>query len=378
MSGQTDRINHVAVIGLGLIGGSLAHGLKEWGGVTVHGYDASPETVEKAQALGVIHHGFASLEAAINDTEAIFLATPVGVTPSLLERLAQRSLPDHCLISDVGSTKGEILRTAAAYPSLATRFIGGHPMAGSHQSGVEAARPHLFENAYYVLTPLPQTPLDRVRRLSELLERSTRARLVIMDSDHHDRVVGAISHLPHVIAAALVNQVDTYNQSNEWYHRLAAGGFRDLTRVAASDPVMWRDILLSNSQSLLALLDDWTHQIGEIREAIAAGEKERIEAFFRNAKAAREGLPERKKGIIQPSWECFVDLPDRPGGIGEVATRLGEEQISIANIGVMENREERPGALRLVFTEAEHWKRAKDCLQRHGYTVFDPDTDPVG
>ncbi|MDR6224491.1 prephenate dehydrogenase [Desmospora profundinema] len=380
MSGQTGfhRVNQAVVIGIGLIGGSLAWGLREWGGVTVCGYDASPETVSRAQSLGVIDYGADSLEAAVHDADAIFLAAPVGVAPAILRELSRLPLKEDCIISDVGSTKGDILRTAASYPSLSTRFIGGHPMAGSHQSGVEAARPHLFENAYYVLAPLPGTPLDRVRRLSDLLERSTRARLVIMDPDHHDRVVGAISHLPHVLAAALVNQVYGYNQTNEWYHRLAAGGFRDLTRVAASDPVMWRDILLSNREPLLDLLDDWTDGMERIRQAILAGRGEAIEAFFRQAKQAREGLPERKKGMIQPSWECFVDLPDRPGGIGEVATRLGEERISIANIGVMESREERPGALRLVFTDQDHWARAKECLKRHGYSVFDPDTDPAG
>lgn len=380
MSGQTEfhRVREAAVIGIGLIGGSLALGLKEWGGVTVHGYDASPDTVAKAEALGVIDCGHPSLEAAVREADVIFLAVPVGVAPAILKELAWLPLKDDCIISDVGSTKGEVLRTAASHPVLATRFIGGHPMAGSHQSGVEAARPHLFENAYYVLTPLAGTSMDRVRRLSECLERSTRARLVIMDADHHDRVVGAISHLPHVLAAALVNQVASYNQSNEWYHRLAAGGFRDLTRVAASDPVMWRDILLSNREALLALLEDWTQEMEAIRNAIQQGEGGAIEGFFREAKQAREGLPERKKGMIQPTWECYVDLPDRPGGIGEVTTHLGRDEISIANIGVMQSREGRPGALRLVFADQEQWSKAKACLSRYGYTVFDPDTDPVG
>ncbi|PTM58692.1 prephenate dehydrogenase [Desmospora activa] len=379
MSGQAefDRIKQATVIGIGLIGGSLALGLKERGGVTVHGYDASPETVAKAEALGIIDHGHTSLEAAVREADVVFLAVPVGVASAILTELAQLPLQDQCIISDVGSTKGDILRTAVSHPALAARFIGGHPMAGSHQSGVEAARAHLFENAYYVLTPLVDTSMDQVRRLSECLECSTGARLVIMKADHHDRVVGAISHLPHVLAAALVNQVAGYNQENEWYHRLAAGGFRDLTRVAASDPVMWRDILLSNREALLELLADWTSEMEAIQRAIQQGEGATIESFFQEAKQAREGLPERKKGVIQPSWECYVDLPDRPGGIGEVTTLLGREEISIVNIGVMQSREGRPGALRLVLADQEQWSRAKACLSQNGYSIFDPDTDPV-
>lgn len=364
-----------AVLGIGLIGGSLALCLKERTRLEVHGFDASKESLTLAKAAGVIHEGHMRLESAVEDADVIFLAVPVGSTPRLLNRLATLPLQRGCIITDVGSTKGEIVRYAEGLDNLRGIFIGGHPMAGSHRSGVQAAQSLLFENAYYVLTPLPETPLPEVQRLSRLLERATRARLVIMNPEHHDRVVGAISHLPHIVAASLVNQVADYNASNEWFHRLAAGGFRDLTRVAASHPVMWRDILLSNRESVLALLEDWTREMEGIRRAVKDGDAQAIEAFFHKAKESREALPEGRKGVLPPVYECTVDVPDTPGEIARVAHLLGEKGINLRNIGVMENREDRAGVLRLVFDKEEELKKAVFCLKETGYRVFDPDVD---
>ncbi|OYD09973.1 prephenate dehydrogenase [Paludifilum halophilum] len=364
-------MERAAVLGIGLIGGSLALGLKERAGVEVYGYDRSEKTLHLAESAGVIHRGFTRMEEAVTKADYIFLAVPVGTAPDLLEALAELDLKPDCLISDVGSTKGRIMEQAAVFPRLREAFIGGHPMAGSHQSGVKAARSLLFENAYYILTPFPETPLSKVQRLSRLLVTATRAQLVIMNPEHHDRIVGAISHLPHILAAGLVNQVDRYNESNEWFHRLAAGGFRDLTRIAASDPVMWRDILLSNRESILGLMQDWIREMERVKEALEAEDSFSIQTFFEQAKISREQLPDRKIGILSPVWECYVDVADHPGVIGKVATLLGEEGISIANIGVMENREDGAGVLRLAFREERDYRRAKTVLARKGYTVID-------
>ena len=228
----------------------------------------------------------------------------------------------------------------------------------------------LFENAYYILTPLPETPLSEVQKLSSLLQQATKAQLVIMDPHHHDRLVGAISHLPHIVAAGLVNQVGSYNEENEWFHRLAAGGFRDLTRIAASHPVMWRDILMSNRGELLRLMEDWLSVMEEVRDAIERGDAEEIENFFRRARFLRQQLPERKKDMLLPSFECYVDVPDQPGVIGWVAMLLGNEGINLSNIGIMENREDAAGVLRLVFQKEEDLKRAIRILSDAGYRVF--------
>ncbi|SMO42829.1 prephenate dehydrogenase [Melghirimyces algeriensis] len=358
------------VLGIGLIGGSLALCLKENTTLDVHGFDASEESIRLAEAAGMIHRGHTELKPAVEEADFLFLAVPLGAAARLLEQLAEFSLKPDCIISDVGSTKGQIVQHAGRLKNLGGTFIGGHPMAGSHRSGVQAAHSLLFENAYYVLTPVPETPMSEVQKLSRLLEEATRARLVIMAPDHHDRVVGAISHLPHIVAAGLVNQVAGYNESNEWFFRLAAGGFRDLTRVASSHPVMWRDILLSNQKAVLHLLDDWVVEMKQVRELVSKGDAEEIEMFFRQAKEAREGLPERKKGAILPEYECYVDVPDAPGEIAKVAHLLGMEGISLRNIGVMENREDRAGVLRLVFHTGEQLEKAEARLRASGYQVF--------
>ncbi|MFS8611137.1 MAG: prephenate dehydrogenase [Planifilum fulgidum] len=359
-----------AVLGVGLIGGSLALCLKERTNCRVFGYDHSQETLDWAVAAGVIDEGSRRLEEAVKDAEFIFLAVPVGTIPELLSRLERQPLSPGCIISDVGSTKGKLVRWFEEFRKQEVTYIGGHPMAGSHRSGVEAAHSLLFENAYYILTPSPETPLSEVQKLSSLLQQATKAKMVIMDPHHHDRLVGAISHLPHIIAAGLVNQVGRYNEENEWFHRLAAGGFRDLTRIAASHPVMWRDILMSNRGELLRLMEDWLSVMEEVRDAIERGDAEEIENFFRRARFLRQQLPERKKDMLLPSFECYVDVPDQPGVIGWVAMLLGNEGINLSNIGIMENREDAAGVLRLVFQKEEDLKRAIRILSDAGYRVF--------
>jgi prephenate dehydrogenase len=361
----------VTVIGIGLIGGSLALCIKERTEYTVCGCDVSERSLELARASGVIDEGTTDLAEAVKDADYLFLAVPVGLISRLMAQLREMPLKPGCIISDVGSTKGEIVRHGRELSRVGVTFIGGHPMAGSHRSGVEAADPLLFENAYYILTPTPETSLVDMQRLSRLLQVATRAQLVIMDPDHHDRVVGAISHLPHVIAAGLVNQVGRYNEENEWFHRLAAGGFRDLTRIAASHPVMWRDILMSNRHTVLSLMDDWLEEMQRFRRAIEADDEQEVEALFDRAKRLREQLPDRKKGILLRPYECYVNVPDRPGMIGEVATLLGKNGINLSNIGVMENREEEVGVLRLSFRTEEDLTQAVAVLKQANYTVIE-------
>lgn len=359
----------VAILGVGLIGGSLALCLKERSACTVYGYDQSEEVIREALKRGVIDQGDTELAPLIQEVDFIFLAVPVGSVVSLLKEIEQITLKPGCIISDVGSTKGEIAQAGRILMKKGVSFIGGHPMAGSHRSGVKAAHSLLFENAYYILTPIPDTPLADVQRLSNLLETATGAKLVIMDPDHHDRLVGAISHLPHVIAAGLVNQVGIYNDENEWFLRLAAGGFRDLTRLAASDPVMWRDILLSNRESLLPLLDDWIKEMKQVRQKISAKDKQWITRFFSSAQELRQALPEHK-GILPSTYACTVIVPDQPGSIGLVASLLGEKKINLRNIGVVNSREEQDGALRLVFYNQEDLERGVACLREANYSVF--------
>ena len=362
----------IAILGIGLIGGSLALGFKERTDAFVVGYDRSEEDLRYALAIGAIDDWTTSLTQAVSDADIVVIALPVGKIKQTIEELAELPLKPTCIVTDVGSTKSEIME--AGQSSLKKKgivFIGGHPMAGSHQSGIHAARSLLFENAYYVLTPDPETSLLEVQKLSQLLHKATKAELVLMDARHHDRIVGAISHLPHIIAAGLVNVVGNYNEENEWFHRLAAGGFRDLTRIGASHPIMWRDILLSNRKELLTLMDDWIKKMEEVRFAIAGEKQEQIEEFFIRSRHLRQQLPDKKRrGILEPRYECYVDVPDQPGVIGKVATLLGKENINISNLEVMENREEIPGVLKITFKKEKDYLAAISVIRREGMEVF--------
>ncbi|MFC7442116.1 prephenate dehydrogenase [Laceyella putida] len=362
--------DRIAVLGIGLIGGSIALGLKERTDVEVIGYDRSSEDLGLAAALGAIDKGTVDLAEAVSEADIIIIALPVGAIKETIDRLAELPLKEACIVTDVGSTKSEIVAHSKKLKQKGTIFIGGHPMAGSHRSGIKAAHSLLFENAYYVLTPDPDTSLLAVQKLSRLLHLATRAELIIMNPIHHDRVVGAISHLPHIIAAGLVNMVGDYNEQNEWFHRLAAGGFRSLTRIGASHPIMWRDILLSNQEELIKLLDDWMLQMLKMRTAIYKQDANQIEAFFARSKQLRGQLPDREKGLLMPLYECYLDIPDQPGEIARVTAILSENDVNISNIEVLNNREELPGVLKLTYKKEQDYQQAVVCLKAAGYTVF--------
>ncbi|MBD1371608.1 prephenate dehydrogenase [Hazenella sp. IB182357] len=365
--------DRVAILGVGLIGGSLALGLKERTNCEVIGFDRSLEDLHFAKLIGALDRGTTSLAEAVVDCDYIIIALPVRMIKVMMEELAALSLKPGCVITDVGSTKMEVMDYRHLFDHQQVVFIGGHPMAGSHRSGIQAAHSLLFENAYYVLTPGDEALQPEVDRLQALLKPATHALFIQMEPRHHDRVVGAISHLPHIIASGLVNLVGDYNQESGFFHRLAAGGFRDLTRIGASDPTMWQDILLTNRHEILRIMEDWLRQMASFQEAIATEDDQKIISLFTRSKQLRERLPERDRGILAPRYECFVDIPDHPGMIGKVAVHLGDAQVSIRNIEVMENRVDHPGVLRLTFKTNKDLLNAIMILRSVGYIVFTGD-----
>ncbi|RKN72461.1 prephenate dehydrogenase [Paenibacillus ginsengarvi] len=358
----------VAIVGVGLMGGSLALCFKNQADISVAGFDIHPAELDKAIKRGVIDAACDTLEEAATDADFIFLCVPVGLLELYLDKLLHMRLKPGCIISDVGSTKASITAYAAAHTRPDVFFIGGHPMAGSERSGVEVAASHLYENAFYVLTPDESTPKEAYERLAALLTH-TKAQIVRVDARHHDEIVGAISHLPHVIAVALVNQVARYNEQDELYRLLAAGGFRDITRIASGHPDMWRDILLNNRHVLLRLLRDWNEGIGKFAELLEAENGDGIFQAFEQAGAFRSQLPERRKGVITALYDVYVDVQDHPGIIGQIATLLGNHRINLSNIQIIESRADVPGVLRLSFRNESDMDAAILLLGHHGYEV---------
>ncbi|RED60429.1 prephenate dehydrogenase [Cohnella lupini] len=358
----------IAIFGVGLIGGSLALCFKGKPGVEVVGHSVNAASTEKYVARGVVDWATTSVEEASKDADFLFLCVPVGRLEEYVDELASLPLKAGCIVTDVGSTKASVVRHADKLLPRGAVFIGGHPMAGSERSGVEAASLHLLENAYYVLTPTEGTSEEHILKLEKLL-KWTRAHIVKTDAVLHDDIVGAISHLPHMIAVALVNQIAGYNESNELYRMLAAGGFRDITRIASGDPVIWRDILLNNREVMLKLVRDWQGEMERFASLLEEGDGEGVAEQFRRAGQFRSQLPERRKGMITSIYECYVDVPDHPGIIGKIATELGQAKINLSNLQIIESREDVPGVLRLSFQQSEDQDKATALLKSLNYAV---------
>ncbi|HEX7057980.1 MAG TPA: prephenate dehydrogenase [Bacilli bacterium] len=358
----------IAIFGVGLIGGSLALCFKNKPGLHVVGHSPRQSSVEKMLKREVVDEATTSFEAAAVAADVIFLCVPVGNLEDYLVRLNRLPLKEGCIITDVGSTKQAIMACAQTCLRPGVRFIGGHPMAGKEKSGIEAASSYLFENAYYVLTPGDSADEAAYGKLVELLAL-TKAQIVRMNADMHDSIVGAISHLPHIIAVALVNLVAGHDRRNHLYSTLAAGGFRDLTRIASSDPIIWRDILASNRDVVLKLLHEWNDEINRFMKLIEENDGAGIEREFVAANRFRSELPERRKGVLTAMFDIYVEVPDQPGIIGKIASHLGDHKINLSNIQIMESRLDVPGALRLTFREEEDMAKAAELIKQMGCNV---------
>ncbi|MBT9282789.1 MAG: prephenate dehydrogenase [Hydrogenibacillus schlegelii] len=367
---MTERTEAV-VVGMGLIGGSIAAVLRARG-LRVSGVDRLVARAERAAQRGLIDRALRpeAAEAAYRAADLIVLALPVLSIVPALRRLAEERLKPGVIVTDVGSTKRSIVAEAEAlFAGRDVRFIGGHPMAGSHKSGVEAAHPDLFENAYYVLCPSRLAEAADVERLKDWLAPA-RVKWLVMDPAEHDRVVAVISHLPHVVAALLVQMLARREAESPYYALLAAGGFKDLTRIAASNPEMWRDIVLDNRAAILAAFEEWETDLRSVRAMLEAEDGPALEAFFAAAARYRARLPERRPGAIRPAYDLFVDIPDRPGEIGRLATRLGAAGINLTNLEILELREDVFGVLRLAFRNDRDRERAAALLVEAGYPVY--------
>lgn len=366
----TGNMEHlkVTVIGLGLIGGSLARALKGRLGIRdIIAVNRSGEALQQALRDKTIRLGFTEPDPAVYDSDIIFICTPVKRALQYIDSLSGKVKPD-CIITDVGSTKGELVSHVNAMENPPC-FIGGHPMAGTEKAGYASGFAHLFENAYYILTPCNSTPQAAIERLTALA-KGIGAIPVVMDACEHDRVTGSISHIPHIIASALVNMVKELDSPGGSMQMLAAGGFRDITRIASSSPEMWESIVLSNKHRLGELLDYYEKLLEDFRNMMMAEDSQALLDFFRSAKEFRDFMPVGKTSLIAPVYELTVDVVDKPGIIGEIATILGSNNINIKNINVTNSREFQQGCLKIVLVDSESANIAFDLLEKAGYKVY--------
>jgi prephenate dehydrogenase len=293
--------NKLVIFGVGLIGGSLARALRERGEAegarTVIGVGRSSASSERAQALGVIDGGAtlndaAALREALRGADVVLLAAPVAQTQPLLERIAPY-LDTATIVTDAGSTKSDVVGAArAALGARIGQFVPAHPIAGRESSGVDAALPDLYVGRNVVLCPLPENAPEAIERVAAMW-RATGALVREMTPEQHDRVFASVSHLPHVLSFALVEQI-LNSPDAELKFSFAAGGFRDFTRIAASSPEMWRDVCVANRAALLDELDAYTAVLARLRSAIEAADGAALEAVFARSRLARTQWQEQR------------------------------------------------------------------------------------
>ncbi len=362
-------LNTFGFIGLGLIGGSLALALKRARpGCRIMVYTRTPATARQALEQGAVDLICASpSDPQFAACDCVFLCAPVGTNIEAL-RLLKDVVSERCILSDVGSVKTDI-HEAAHEMGLDGRFIGGHPMTGSEKSGFANAQAHLFENAYYVITPSPGTPQEHIDACHALAAAIGSIPLVL-DYRRHDYVTAAVSHLPHLIAAALVNTVHDLDSRDEIMKMIAAGGFKDITRIASSSPEMWEHICVSNNENISSVMDTFIALLEQSRAQMNSGDGKGIYRTFERSREYRDSFSSTSLGSIKKTYRIFCDIVDESGAIATIATTLAVNGISIKNIGIVHNREFEEGALRIEFYEESPSLKAAEVLRQHRYRVW--------
>ena len=355
-------------IGLGLSGGSIARGIKRaCPTARIMAYMRTRAKLEQAKEDGIVDVILDGIGEPLLECDIIFLCTPVEYNAQYLTQIRPFLKPG-ALITDVGSTKEDIHRFVTTL-HMEEFFVGGHPMAGSEKTGYENSTDHLLENAYYIVTPTAKTKQEDADRLVEIA-RSIGSIPIVLDYHEHDRIVAAISHLPHLIASSLVNLVKDSDNQNELMKRLAAGGFKDITRIASSSPEMWEQICMTNTGNIIDMMEHYIASLTQILDSLKQHRGDDIYELFDTPRTYRTSISESRKGSVTPEYSFTVDIVDEPGAISTLSCILSARGISIGNIGINHNREQGEGALKIVFYNKESMEQAWAQLKKYNYELI--------
>ena len=359
----------IGFIGLGLIGGSIAKAVRRYyPDDEIIAFDHNKETLALATKESVIHVACTSIDDNFKCCDYIFLCAPAGFNTSYLKELLPY-LHSGLILTDAGSVKTPIHEEVTRL-GLEEYFIGGHPMAGSEKSGFANSKPLLIENAYFILTPSAKTPAEKVEAYKAFAE-SLHSIPLVLDYQIHDQVTGTISHLPHIIAASLVNFVKDTDTPDELMKHLAAGGFKDITRIASSSPTMWQHICTQNQNNISRILGDYIHALSQAKEMIDQKQENGIYEMFGHAGSYRDSMPDSSAGLIKKAFCIYCDIPDESGAIATIATILASNAINIKNVGIVHNREFEEGVLRIEFYDEAACEKATALLKRHRYIIYE-------
>lgn len=361
--------NKVGFIGLGLIGGSIAKAIRTYyPDYEIIAYDKNKESLALATQESVIDVAATTIDDNFRQCTYIFLCAPVAYNTAYLKQIKEY-LHDDCILTDVGSVKTNI-HIEVKNLGIEKYFIGGHPMAGSEKSGYTNSKAMLLENAYYILTPSATVPREKIDKYTSLV-KNLRALPIILDYNEHDYVTGTISHLPHLIASTLVNFVKDTDTKDELMKNLAAGGFKDITRIASSSPTMWQHVCLKNKDNISKILGEYIDALTEVKSYVDSEDEQAIYHLFDSSRNYRNSIPDASSGPIKKAYAVYCDIIDEAGGIAAIATILASNGISIKNIGIIHNREFEEGVLRIEFYDEASSRKAAELLQKFRYIVYE-------
>ncbi len=359
----------IGFVSLGLIGGSIAKTIKRiFPDYRLIAYNRSQRVLDQAVSEGIIDVPCDGVDSRFSECDYIFLCAPVSVNVSYLPVIKSFIRPG-TILTDVGSTKSDIHEQIRA-AGLEDFFIGGHPMTGSEKTGYQNATAYLLENAYYILTPTSSVSRDLVADYESLVG-SLGALPMILDCRLHDYATAAVSHLPHLIAASLVNLVKDGDTEDALLKTIAAGGFKDITRIASSSPDMWQQICLTNRDQIQTVLLRYINSLKQISRSLEEKDAQALYTLFDTAGEYRNSISVGPKGSIRKTYEIYCDIIDESGAIATIATILATNGISIKNIGIVHNREFEEGVLHIAFYNETAREQAVEMLKRHRYTVYE-------
>lgn len=364
---------HIGIVGLGLIGGSIAKAIKNFHvqNSCIIGYDTNTNNLQAAYDEGMIDVMARHLDSSFSNCSVVFICTPVDHMKTVVSNLLPY-LPNDCILTDVGSTKYHIMKDLE--PVLSTYdkriyYVGGHPMTGSEKFGYAASHAHLFENAYYMLTPLGDTPDFILFILQKLIERMGGIPLVL-SATYHDYVTAHISHLPHIIASSLVHLVKENDGEASYLHTLAAGGFKDLTRIASSNADIWTSICLTNKVQIQKVFNHYLSILQKFLNCLENDSENELYSFFNTARLYRNTFSEGASTDLSKNFSLHIDAKDEPGIIAKLATLLSEHHINIKNLSVMSDREFDVGVIKILFANKTDLLLAAEILSQHHYTLY--------
>lgn len=358
-------------IGLGLIGGSIAKAVKKfYPDTTIIAYDINKKALDLAGRENIVDIAARNIDERFSSCDYIFLCAPVQHNAENL--LAVREIiSEKCILTDVGSVKATIHESVRNI-GLEQSFIGGHPMAGSERTGFANSKAELLENAYYVLTPAPSVAREKIDSFQQIIA-GLGAIPLILNCEQHDYVTAAISHLPHVVASCLVNLIRESDSEDGTMRMVAAGGFKDITRIASSSAVMWQQICLTNSKNISSMLSNYIRSLTEFKDIIDSRNSEALYQFFDSARIYRDSFANVSSGPIKRSYSINIDIADRAGALAHIVTLLADRGLSIKNIAISHNRESEDGVLKVEFYREDSMIEGVQILEAAGYTVHTRD-----